>query len=454
MQAVNSEMGVAKPGHPLNTGLSMASGELIKASGRTLITTAVVTGIGFFASVITARILGPEGRGLLSAALLVATLAAGVAQFGLANSFVYHKGAGRRFGYGHLLVVSLLFVSVLAVVLAMIGLQMSGDARLRGQLVLIASLAGCVAAQTYLMTLSQLHAGLGFFNLMRFGLVGGNLAGLLFLLAAFDAIDFRQIVIAQLVVAAGLVFAGLVWANKTLPQPDTPSQGRTTRWREVFFYGLSHHGTVFLSIVLLNFDKIALLKMGTMVQYGFYALAFTTSRLIGAVQEAISTALYARFAGRDLEQLSQGVKAAFRITFLPMLVVAGIGAALSPWLIVQVFGDAFASMAAPFAILLFECVIAGASWMLAQRFNAGGRPGIVFVRQLISVLPIFLVLPFLPQQNIHVYLSALMLIGAVLRLAVTLGLYPLILKEGIPGLLPTPSDLRTLRTLLSRGRAS
>lgn len=426
----------------------------MKASGKTLMTTVAVTGIGFFTSVITARILGPEGRGLLSAALLIATLAAGVSQFGLANSFLYHRGTGRRFEYRHFLVVSLLFVCVLAVLLAVVGSQMSGDERLADQLLLIACLAGFMAAQSYFITLSQLHAGLGFFNLMRFGLVSGNLALLLVLLVALDTIDYRKILLTQLLVVAALALAGLFWVHKRLAGEDSALEGETVRWREVYFYGLSHHGTVFLGIVLLNFDKIALLKMGTMVQYGFYALAFTTSRLIGALQDAISTALYARFAGRDVEQLSLGVKAAFRVTFLPMLVVAAFGAVLSPWLIVVIFGDDFASMAAPFAILLFECVIGGASWILTQRFNAGGRPGMVFVRQLISVLPIFLALPFLPRQNIHLYLSVLMLIGALLRLAVTLGLYPVVLKEAIPGLLPTAKDLRTLRMLLSRGRAA
>ena len=451
MRVASSATGTMKPVNPLRNGLSMASGDLIKASGKTLLTTAAVTGISFFTSVITARILGPEGRGLLSAAILIGTLAAGISQFGLANSFVFHRGAGRPFGYGYLLTTSLLFVCILAVLLAVMGLQFGSDNRLRDQFFLIAGFAGFLAAQNYLMTLSQLRAGLNFFNLLRFGLVFGNLVALLYVLAAFDSIDYRKILVSQLVVAGVLVFASLFWARRMLTH-DAPSlKGETAKWRNILLYGVSHHGTVFLGIVLLNFDKIALLKIGTMVQYGFYALAFSVSRLIGAVQEAVSTALYARFAGRDLDQLSTGVKTAFRLTFLPMLVVAGTGALLSPWLIVMIFGAAFASMTVPFAILLFECVVGGASWILAQRFNAGGRPGLVFVRQFLSVLPIFIALPFLPQQNIHIYLSALMFVGAVLRLTVTLALYPMVLKQAIPRFLPTARDFRTLRTLLSGG---
>lgn len=433
----------------------MLSG-VAKASGKTLVTTVAVTGISFFSSVITARILGPEGRGYLSAALLIASLAAGASQFGLANSFIYHRGSGRQFQYERLLAGSMLLICVLAAFVAVAGAGIGEFGGLRDQFALIVALAVFMAAQSYLTTLSQLDSGLGLFNLMRFGAVFGNVCALLILLAVSQSIGYENILHAQLLVVALLVPVGLLWTKKALSRVEsaTPVDTATTRLRDVLRYGLNHHGTVLLGLVLLNFDKVVLLKMGTVVQYGFYALAFSTSRLIGTLQEAVSTALFARFAGRDVEQLSQGVKAAFRMTFLPMLILASLGAVSSPWLIVLIFGKAFAPMAVPFSILLFECVIAGASWMLAQRFTADGRPGVVFVRQLISVLPIFAALPFLPEHNIHIYLSGLMLAGAILRLAVTLALYPLVLKEVVPEVVPTVADIRTLRIMCLRGRTA
>jgi O-antigen/teichoic acid export membrane protein len=211
---------------------------------------------------------------------------------------------------------------------------------------------------------------------------------------------------------------------------------------------------VALGLLLVNFDKIALLNIGTIVEYGFYALAFTTSRLIGAVQEAVSTALYSKFAGKDIAVLSHHVRVSFRLTFIPMLMLATLGAILSPWLIVWVYGPSFEATVIPFAVLLFECVISGASWTLSQRFNAGGQPGLVFVRQCISVLPIFAALPFLPEHNIHVWLSLLMLLGAILRLVVTLGIYPYVLKEPMPAIFPTRSDCRKVLDLLAKGKSA
>lgn len=424
-----------------------------KAFGKTLMTTVGMTAVGFISSVINARLLGPEGRGLLSAALMIGTLAAGIAQFGLASSYVYHAGASRRLPYLKLMLGSLLLVGVVAALLAWLGAQMRSDPPLRAALPWIMALAACMATQNYFFQLAQLDSSLKFFNAMRLGLVAGNLLLMLPLVFLYHTVFFMTLLYTQLAVVVGLTLAGMIWAARrrvwTLRAPAEP-----VAMRQVLRYGLHQHGTVLLSLLLLNFDKIILLNRGGIEEYGYYALAFTTSRLIGAVQEAVAVALYARFAGRDLAQLGDKVRTAFRLTFVPLLLVAAVGAALSPWLIVLVYGQKFAAMALPFAILLFECVCGGASWTLAQRFTAGGRPGLVLVRQLISVVPVFIAIPFLPAENAYVYLALLMLLGALLRLVVTLCMYPITLKEKMPALLPTRADLLMVRKLLPGQRAN
>ena len=121
---------------------------LLKSSGTTLITTIAITAIGFITSVITARVLGPEGRGLLSGAILIATLAGNIALFGLANSYIYHRGTGRPFRYGLYFVVSLLFVTGFSVLLGAFGLQvMTKEAQLHEQTLLILLLTAATATQ-------------------------------------------------------------------------------------------------------------------------------------------------------------------------------------------------------------------------------------------------------------------------------------------------------------------
>ncbi|MET0264246.1 MAG: oligosaccharide flippase family protein [Duganella sp.] len=423
-----------------------------KAFGKTLMTTMGMTVVGFISSVINARILGPEGRGLLSATLLICTLASSVAQCGMGSSYVYHYGAARRFPYLRLFLFSMLGISTLAAVLAMSGLQLSHAVELHEIWWLILTFAVFMASQTYIFSLTQLHSNLHFFNVLRFAQVFGNLILMFPLLWWFKVVTFEQILTAQLLVLVGITLSGIWWARKhriwqLKEEPKEPARP----WL-VLRYGLHQQGIGLLGIFLLNFDKLFLLNRGTIKEYGYYALAFTTSRLIGAVQESISVALFSRFAGRDEQQLSKAVRDAFRVTFMPLMLIAALGAALAPWALTLVYGKAFADMTVPFAILLFECVIGGASWTLAQRFNAAGQPGLVLARQFISIVPVLIAIPFLPRENTYVYLALLMLCGACLRLIMTIVLSVTKLKEPMPGFLPTKEDLKLVRKLITRSK--
>jgi O-antigen/teichoic acid export membrane protein len=423
-----------------------------QAFGKTLMTTMGITVVGFISSVINARILGPEGRGLLSAALLICSLASSVAQCGMGSSYVYYFGAARRFPYLRLFLFSLLGISIFATVLAAAGLELSHALELQRFRWLILVFAAFMASQIYIFSLTQLHSNLHFFNILRFTQVFGNLVLMLPLLLWFNVVTFEQILLTQLLVLITITALGLWWARKHLIWQLKAEAREAVRPWFVVRYGFHQQGIGLLSLFLLNFDKLFLLNRGTIKEYGFYALAFTTSRLIGAVQESISVALFSRFAGRDEQQLSHAVRNAFRVTFLPLMAMAAIGAAFSPWALTLVYGKSFAGMTVPFAVLLFECVIGGASWTLAQRFNAAGQPGLVLARQFISIIPVLIAIPFLPRENTYVYLALLMLCGACLRLIMTIVLSVTRLKEPMPDFLPTRDDLNLLRRLLTRSK--
>ncbi|MFT2603506.1 hypothetical protein ACMWQW_26855, partial [Escherichia coli] len=86
-------------------------------------------------------------------------------------------------------------------------------------------------------------------------------------------------------------------------------------------YALNQHGTGLVALAMTYFDKVYLLKVGTIEEFGYYTLAFTTSRLIGAIHEAMNTALYSRYAGKEEGELNSSINTAFRFTLVPMLVL-------------------------------------------------------------------------------------------------------------------------------------
>ncbi|KAF1043033.1 MAG: hypothetical protein GAK35_02415 [Herbaspirillum frisingense] len=338
--------------------------------------------------------------------------------------------------------LSALFIGLVAAGLAAGGLLFNHDPQLHAHLALIVGFALVMALQNYLVNLTQMQPSLSFLNVTRIAGVFFNLAALVLLYLAFRPVDFVYVLTGQMICALALIALCVNWARRNVFRPvENPSQApRDASTGHLLKYAFNQHGTVLIGLALTNFDKVYLLKVGTIVEFGYYSLAFTTSRLIGVLYDAMNTALYSRYAGKDEAELSKNINIAFRLTLLPMLILAGIGAALSPWLIQWVYGPKFASMTPAFIVLMFECVVSGAGWTLAQRFNAAGRPGLVLVRQLISVLPVVALLPILPRENISVYLALLMLLGATLRMAITLAIYPYVLKEPVPRLFPSKEE--------------
>jgi enterobacterial common antigen flippase len=249
---------------------------------------------------------------------------------------------------------------------------------------------------------------------------------------------------------AGLTGVGLLLAGRRAREVYAPGRLQPGWLRDYLAYGIKYHSTIVLGILVQNLDKLLLTYVATMQDFGIYTVAYNTSRFIGTAQEAISTAIYSKFAGRNDQGLGAITATAFQMSFVPMLGLAVVGAGFSHWVVPAIYGAGYRAAALPFALLLIECVLGGASWMLAQRFAADGRPGLVLIRQAVSMAPIGLVLVFLPTVDLAVWLSVAMLASAALRLLLTLLIYRWVLGEPVPALLPTLVQLRGLYDGLRR----
>lgn len=418
---------------------------------RTLVGAAVASLLALVTAFLTARVLGPEGRGLMSAGLLVAGLSSGVAQFGIAGSLVYHRGAGARFVYRRMMLIAASVVAIVTVPLAYLGLRLLYPSHLEQHVGLIVGLSVATAVFLFSLTLTQANHDLRAFNVAR---VVPPLICALFLCTALVADVAIRYVHVLAVVLFATAAVGVVCTVLLYQQFGRDALSEPPAWRHfsrVLGYAWKHHGVALAGLVLVNIDKIYLLALGDAASFGIYTLAFAVTRPLGAVQEAAATATFARYAGRPKSELSEAVALSYRASFLPMLVVAALVALFAPLLVPFLFGPRFEPMVIPFVLLAFEAVIGGASWTLAQRFNADGRPGIVLIRQLFVAVPVLALLPFLPRENTGSYLAGLLLLGAACRLGVTLAMFPLVLKQRVPSSLVTLPELRGHMMAFFRG---
>lgn len=419
---------------------------------QTFTSTTFVTFFSLLSSILTARLLGPDGRGLMAAAFLIASLTSGVAQVGLANSLVYHYGKDKSTQNKQLLGASAALITLLTVPLSLAGLRYLYPETYEHSSLLIILLGATSALFSFSSTASQISADLKIYNttrtipplLLSVFLIGTLTTG--------HALNYTTIILFQILVMTALSIYMIVHVHQRLTTQKSTFKTLLKSTKSISIYAIKYHGTILLSLLLLNIDKIFLLEKVSAAQFGFYALAFSTTRILGSIQDAAAVTIFSRFAGKDAQGLESSVINSFRFSFIPMMLIAAIASGASPTLIPLVFGQSFASMIIPFALLSFEAVIGAASWTLAQRFNASGRPGMVLLRQCIVILPLLATLPYLPAENTTTWLAALMLIAALLRLIITLAMFPLVLNEPLPRIFPRWLEIKDLAGKLNRGR--
>lgn len=426
---------------------------VIAASIRTFGTTVLTAAIGLATSIIGARFLGPEARGLFSAAILVASLAGSLAQLGLSNGLVYFVGSRRPFNAKHHGIAATLIVSITSAVVGAALIPFIAGGQL-GEITLI-EIAFCIATglSLFMQSASQMDRSLALFNWLRVLVSVGNFVLLVACVLITSSGNWKALVAAQMVVAC-LVFA--LGAHRLIARVDleTNLALQPVRPPEMASYALATYGGFVVWTLSTNADKLMLASKDDIVEFGYYSVAFGVSRLVGAVQNSVASALFSRYAGDGAAEMGAKFALAFRLTLLPMLVVVTLLAILCPVLVPLAYGQAFTAMTALLIVLMYESVISAGSRVLAQRFAANGRPKLMLMRQIGAVTPMLLALPFVGMTPRPALSIALLTVAvALLSLLLTMQTYRGMYKEPLPPLWPSADELgRVLRPLLARWR--
>lgn len=401
---------------------------------------------------VTARVLGPEGRGLLASSLLAVALARGLALLGLGEAFVFRARQGQLAlnGRRHLLralgVVLIAGSTISAAIVSLGPLKAAATAGL-----LTIAFAGVGSIFDLLVASARFERELWIFNWLRF--LGPCLATLILVVAwALMPLSVDAVISIQLWATLLAAILGY-WAIRRLLIASLPvrSDARMLTNREFLRSGFAYQGVAILGLLLTHAHMYIVMSVGSLSSFGIYSAAFGLSRMVAPIQMAIGSALFASSAGSDPSAGGTVALRAFRLTFLPLLCLAGALSAVSPWLIRWLLGPDFDDAALPFALLLFEAVIGGAGFMLGQHLQALGRVRPILVRNAVSVLPLALGALTLRGSEVSVQMAFLMLIASAMRLSATL----LVFRKGSAAspwrLYPSAGDLELLRNV-TKGR--
>jgi O-antigen/teichoic acid export membrane protein len=342
----------------------------------TIGTQALVVLLNVATGVITARLLGPSGRGVFAAATLWPQFLSGMGVLGLPAALVFYLRqnpaerdaavtAGTLLALGAALIATLAGFEIVSVAMTHYGRR---DVLLGWF---------CVAwTGPYLMTvvLRQVMAAYGRFRAFN---ISSYLPPLLYMLllgpiALLTSLT-PELAAGCLMVPSGIV---LVWMLFDLCRVWRPSFRGFSKWVHLIarYAGQAAPGDL-VTGVLASLDRIVLVVLLAPEMLGLYAVAYSLSRLLLVMQTVTSAVVFPQMAGSDPQAAKRLHDFAFRLVLYISVVAVLAAAILGRAALVVVYGQQFGTAASVLVLLVAEAGIACAALVTAQLFLALHRPG-------------------------------------------------------------------------------
>jgi stage V sporulation protein B len=333
--------------------------------------------IGFFTSILLARVLGPSDRGLLALMSNVSYLSLLVTGAGIPVAISYYAGH-RESRPAALLGNSLLYAAVLAVVLIPAAALLQdpiADAVSRGRGGSVWVLAAALVPVTFLdwAVNNQLAGSLRFerFNIL---LVAGKTA---YLICVVVLLGFLGLGVAAgllaLAAGSGVIIIGAMGAILKLERP--PRVDRPLLKRELR-YGLRVQVGAMSQLAVTRIDVLIVQIYRPLADVGYYVVAQTIAELPMVLALAFKTSilpLIARAEGSQREDTTAlAIRAYWMVAAIALIGNAGLGTLV----IVVGYGSEFEPAVVPMLLLLPGVLFLGLGVVVSGDLQGRGRPSV------------------------------------------------------------------------------
>lgn len=417
------------------------------AAAKTLLANVLILVLNVGTGIITARALGPDGRGELAAMVLWPQFLAYALTLGIPTALLYNlkrRPSEERAGLFSVALVAGTGAGLVATLagILLIPLWLTNYSeevvRLAQGLMPLSPILLLVLICTHAL---QAREEFGRYNLVRYlhpamtllalaalalwGHLTPFTATLSYVLPAVPVFLWLTV---HLWRVYGPAWKGLSW----------PAFGRMRS------YGLRSYGVELLGPTSSQLDRVLVVGLLDPALAGLYVVAYSLSRALVAFQTAVVAVLFTRAAGRPAQEVVEVSGRAARVATSAAALSAATLAVLGPWLLGLVYGQGFVDAVPVFRLLLLEVVLGGAAWVLAQTYMVLDRPGVVSAIQTVGVgLSVVLMLVLAPVYGLEGAGIALLAATAV-RLTLVVASFPLLLGVRPPGFLPRPDDFRKM----------
>jgi len=305
-------------------------------------------------SVLLARVLGAEGKGVLSIVQLVAATAAALFNMGIGAAFIYY--AARREASGRdavrlSVLLSFAITTMLLLVFSVGGERLStalvGDARMWLVLLGVASVFPVLVAQLlncFVVGSGSIRAA----SLINASALAVQLIAYV-LLWVFGVLTPATAVVVWVVAVVG---ATLVWVRLSLQfRVSDVEAGVRALYRRIYRYGLTAWVSGSFTHVALRQDMFLLAYFKSPADVGVYSIAVTMAELSWFIPGSLNVVLMPKVASERDGARDIALRLS-RLTWLVTVVVAVAIWLLAIQIVPAVFGKEFTSSILPLGLLI------------------------------------------------------------------------------------------------------
>ncbi|MFM9276441.1 lipopolysaccharide biosynthesis protein [Paenibacillus jiagnxiensis] len=420
------------------------------AAVKTMIVSVLILVVNMLTGILTARYLGPTGRGEQTAMVNWSQFLAFCMTFGVPSALIYNakrapKDAGTLYGIALLLAVMFgCLASTVGVVLIPLWLDaFSPSVILFAQISMV--MCPLIAISQINNAMMQVRGEYKQYNIFRY-LVPLSTLALLGLLIITGYMTPYTSALAYLLPSVPVYVAVTV---RLVREYRPKIKNGWLHFKRLFTYGMGSYGNDLMGQVSYYIDQILIAALLAPAELGLYAVAVSLARMVNVFSTSIIVVLFPKASSLEKEDAIAITFRAFRITSTAAILAATVLMLIAPFVFTLLYGPEFKEALTVFRLLVLEVSIGGGTMVLAQAFMALGKPKLVTILQglgLALVVPLLIIL--VPAYGLT-GAGIAMLSSVLLRFICILFNVRFVLKTKIPRLLISRQDIQWLRTTMS-----
>jgi O-antigen/teichoic acid export membrane protein len=349
----------------------------VKNYASTVMGQTFILGLGILTGILTARMLGPVGRGEYAAVIIWPLWISTIVSLGINNAVAFNVGR-RLFTISEIATATAVIGLTQSVLSIAIGLHIvpyalakySPLVRHLGMIFVL--LTPTLIFGVYTGNLFQGKQDLLRFNLIRVtapftyfaALVGVSLAHR----GTLTAVVYSTLAGYVVTLALG---SAMVWA---ILRPRV--QWNSSVIPRLINFGYRTQASNLTNLFNQRIDQLVLSVVVPPRQLGLYAVAVTLSTAVTVFPQAAGIVTFSRGSSQHSDDAKETIGISFRASLIWLLLSSGALYAFAPFLIRLVFGSAFDGSIVACRILLPGAVMIGLNQVLYNGSGALGRPGL------------------------------------------------------------------------------